>query len=141
MREIEFRIYDKELEKMVYFDDEDYDYRPPLTFRLDQVFRKDSQYNDYEDFEWNDISSKVEIMQYTGLKDENGKKIFEGDIVKDEYCIYEVVYDGNGYYVKVVKLLKACGTEEGLLYDLSDYKDLEIIGNIWDNPDLLKEEL
>ncbi len=139
MREIEFRIYDKELEKMIYLDDEDYDYRPPLTFRLEQVFRKDNNYNDYEDFEWNDISDRVEIMQYTGLKDKKGKKIFEGDIVKDEYCIYEVVYDRNGYYVNVVKLLKACGTDIGLLYDLSDYKDLEIIGNIWDNPELLKE--
>ena len=81
------------------------------------------------------------IGQYTGLKDKNGKKIFEGDIVKDDYCIYKVVYDGNGYYVKVNRLLKECGTDKGLLYDLSDYKDLEVIGNIWDNPELLKEEL
>ena len=81
------------------------------------------------------------IGQYTGLKDKNGKKIFEGDIVKDDYCIYEVVYDGNGYYVEVVKLLKECGTDKGVLYDLSDYKDLEVIGNIYDNPELLKEEL
>ena len=81
------------------------------------------------------------IGQYTGLKDKNGKKIFEGDIVKDDYCIYEVVYDGNGYYIEVVKLLKECGTQKGILYDLSDYKDLEVIGNIYDNPELLKEEL
>lgn len=78
------------------------------------------------------------IGQYTGLKDKNGKKIFEGDIVKDEYCIYKVVYDGNGYYVEVDKLLKECGTEKGLLYDFSDYKDIEVIGNIHDNPELLE---
>ncbi len=81
------------------------------------------------------------VGQYTRLKDKKGKKIFEGDIVKDQYCIYEVVYDGNGYYIQVVKLLKECGTAKGLLYDLSDYKDLEIIGNIYDNPELLEEEL
>ena len=81
------------------------------------------------------------IGQYTGLKDKNGKKIFEGDIVKDQYCIYEVVYDGNGYYVEVNRLLKECGTEEGILYDLSDYKDLEVIGNIYDNPELYEVEL
>ena len=136
MREIEFRIYDKELEKMIYLDDEDYDYRPPLVFRLDQVFRKDSQYNDYEDFEWNDISDRVEIMQYTGLKDKNGKKIFEGDIVKtynNEKCI--VKYNYNQFGLSVVDKSKPYGWVDFIVYNL------EVIGNIWDNPELLKEEL
>ena len=35
MRDIKFRAWDKEFEKMTYFDDEEYDYRPPLAFRLD----------------------------------------------------------------------------------------------------------
>lgn len=37
MRDIKFRAWDKEFEKMTYFDDEEYDYRPPLAFRLDQL--------------------------------------------------------------------------------------------------------
>ena len=41
MREIKFRCWDKEYEKMTCFDDEDYQYTPPLVFRLDQVFKKD----------------------------------------------------------------------------------------------------
>ena len=79
------------------------------------------------------------LMQYTGMKDINGTEIYEGDIVKDQYCIYEVVYDGNGYYVKVVRVLKECGTQKGLLYDLSNYEDLEVIGNIYENLELLEK--
>lgn len=37
MREIKFRGYDKEYEKMTYFDDEDYEHKPPFIFRLDQT--------------------------------------------------------------------------------------------------------
>ena len=134
MREIEFRIYDKELEKMVYFDDEDYDYRPPLTFRLEQVFRKDNNYNDYEDFEWNDISDRVEVMQYTGLKDKNGKKIFEGDIAKYPYgnVVGKIIYL-HGSFV----LSDFYDENEWDLTVIVD--DIEVIGNIWDNSELLKE--
>ena len=76
-REIKFRAYDKEVEKMTYFDDEDYLYNYPFILRQEQVFKKDSNYDDYEDFEYKDITNKVELMQYTGRHDKNGKKIYE----------------------------------------------------------------
>lgn len=82
-------------------------------------------------------NKKVEantIGQYTGLTC-NGNKIFEGDIVKGAWdTIFQVVYDDCylGFRAK----------EEGGMHNCIDYYGLdliEVIGNIHDNPELLKE--
>ena len=75
------------------------------------------------------------VGQYTGLTDKNGTKIFEGDIVSLRKCnelIYKVVYDNFRFELHNKNDI-AC-------YVLRIYKskDLEIIGNIHDNPELLK---
>lgn len=72
------------------------------------------------------------VGQYTGLKDKNGKKIFEGDIVQDNIIFGEVAWDDK--------------TASFIIDDIQDgyqgYSDwihkIEVIGNIHSNPELLE---
>ena len=142
MREKKFRCWDKEYEKMTCFDDEDYQYTPPLVFRLDQVFKKDSNYDDYEDFEYNDITNEIEIMQYTGLHDKNGKEIWEGDIVncKTKYGKAKAIIKFiNGKFVAYwdSKITHPKNGHHIACYDIN--KKFEVIGNIYENRELLNE--
>ena len=148
-RTIKFRAWDKEYEKMTYFDEEDYEYKPPLVFRLDQVFKKDDNYDDYEDFEYNDITDKVEIMQYTGLHDENGKEIYEGDIIEFSYDMFvgnfdtfvakgKVVFEEGAFYVEAFENERTTEGEAYLLYSIN-LDTIEVIGNIYENKELLNE--
>ena len=82
------------------------------------------------------------VGQYTGLTDKNGKKIFEGDIVKIDYkYIRYIEYSGEcSAFVKFRYIDKLTSEFSGYLgkgYD--NYKQtIEIVGNIHDNPELLK---
>ena len=133
-REIKFRAYDKEDERMTYFDDENYLYHCPVILRLEQVFKKDSNYDDYEDFEYKDATDKVELMQYTGLHDKNGKEIYEGDILKGTFYGFPMPeYD---YVFQIYWDEK----EKGFMASYFEPSECEVIGNIYDNPELLGEK-
>ena len=80
---------------------------------------------------------KETVGQYTGLTDKNGKKVFEGDIVKNEYRkgqyqYFKIVYDTRFYCWQVENKYGMLG----FLYNVIG--DLEVIGNIYDNPKLLE---
>lgn len=68
------------------------------------------------------------LMQSTGLKDKNGKEIFEGDITKIFGLIREVNFNGARFFVK-----------PALTFDSVESEDVKVIGNIYENPELLKE--
>lgn len=100
---------------------------------------------------WHDPSEQVAIMQYTGLKDKNGKEIYEGDILEHETnyepykcvieyniedigscgCCYES-FEGAGFIGKILK-----GTKYNYSSFATEFRKMKIIGNIYENPELL----
>ena len=127
MREIKFRAWlkeDKEMENVKTMD---------FTDKTIRCLKKNEFINAYllRRVSFDD----VELMQYTGLKDKNGKEIYERDIVvlnnieNDNMCI--VRYEHSSYRLEGWSLRE----------NLSNVEDrfLEVVGNIYENKNLLDE--
>ena len=115
-REIEFRAWckkQKEMTKVIV-----------LSFNNKGIIIPNGQVELFEN---------IELMQYTGLKDKNGVKIFEGDIVKlgeEEICFIEWDEYDCSYRIKNKEV-------DDILAGFRP-KDFEVIGNIYKNPELLE---
>ena len=132
MRDIKFRVWDtenKEMLKVQELDFEDTFYGGRLSIRTDQ-------YNDYFDIE------DMILMQYTGLKDKKQKEIYEGDIIKIKH-----EFDNTEYICEIIYVDGAFRTKKfifGSYYDCLYYWyandcEIEIIGNVWEDSDLLND--
>jgi len=118
MREIKFRAWDKKNKCFVDFEKEHW-WIEPHTGKP-QSGEDYEIYGDAEDFV---------ITQFTGSKDTDGKEIYEGDIVEKDKDVFEIDYTANYGFSSNVNV-NAGAT-------LSSYK---VIGNIYENPELLKVE-
>lgn len=105
--------------------------------------------NELEELELNDpvmndhisvYPDKIVLMQSTGLKDKNGKEIFEGDIVN--YKGRKAIIKWHGSYASFIyRFVDELNKRSAEWYPLYlAYLKCEVIGNIYENPELLEAE-
>ena len=113
-----------------------YDKEVHLIFEPATIF-----YSNGETDGWNEVDPST-ICQCTGLKDKYGKLIWENDIVKDKHGNFYKAFWQNNYYQFSWSCVKSDVFLIGAEWSLLGFKSFEIeaIGNIFDNPELLESE-
>jgi uncharacterized phage protein (TIGR01671 family) len=140
MRTIKFRAYIKKESVMV--DVESIDFI--AGYITHENLRRDNA-NDLEPRSQTDALcmtdfADLELMQFTGLLDKNGKEIYEGDIVKyfDSYQVYLLA---TVKFIDSAFVIQHDGMDDDYI-ELADFHlpgvSIEVIGNIYQNPELLK---
>ncbi len=113
MSNIEFRAFDKETSKIMDWD----------------TLCKNGDFTDFSD-------DRFVFMQFTGLRDNKGKKIFEGDVIRnrkerdEQLPYYECKYSNSkGKFIFVhIK-------SHSLNYEFQRLQECVVVGNVWDNPE------
>ncbi len=125
-REIKFRAWDKEGKR--WMDDPDY-----AVCNCGSIFLRKSGTTDYSCTK----TDRFVLMQYTGLKDKNGREIYDGDIL-DAFGGKAVVR-WNGWCYEPLDIC-TCGCSREFQKNPSKISEkMKVLGNIYENPELIKE--
>lgn len=134
MREIKFRAWEKSYKRMSKVTEikwkEEHLYHQIFTQAIVNNKRIDDSYT----YDFSGVSNGIVLMQFTGLKDKNGTDIYEGDIVN---CWGGECAFGVWEYSETIKILDIRDMNK---LTIIFWEGIEIIGNIHDNPELLKEQ-
>ncbi|HDU9138722.1 TPA: hypothetical protein RHA87_000941 [Campylobacter jejuni] len=135
LQDFDFRIWDEDNEEF---------YKNPSIFKIKQIKGPHnvvlSSYSDNERINFEGYDRKFEVELFTRLYDKNGKKVYENDIVKAKnpfnYLEAKISIHKEGAFYLENKSGHYIGS---LIYLVKDEGyDTEIIGNIHENPELLK---
>lgn len=133
--EIKFRVYNKDWKMMVQPEDVRCIYFDGITNSACGVkFIIETIDGVRHEQLWEDFGDDVVFMQYTGLKDNNGKEIYEGDIVQLSINEEKPHHFGKVEYLPP-KFFVIDGEKSGLILT----NRYEVIGNIYENPELLPQ--
>jgi uncharacterized phage protein (TIGR01671 family) len=131
MREIKFRAWDPEEKRMSYQDHTD------ITRTNNNEWEWSPCCITFEEYPNEPIWGQLILMRYIGLKDKNGKEIYEDDIVKDDIGRIFVVGFIEGCFTANYPGYQK-GDRFELLSDQDPDRSCGAIGNIYENPELLQ---
>lgn len=146
MKEYKFRAWDKDNEHMAYSDKHEWDYDFSFDGKSGNLScAVNCRYCDTFGDEHDDWQELDNLMPYIGVKDKNGKEIYDGDIVKFDVYEYEQLVSSVVSYVKWCEglcsfsvVVNNQGVRGTLGHFLDSNKEVEVIGNIYENADLLE---
>ena len=142
MREIKFRAWDKKTNDMILVLSLDFLFESEKGIRAEGACNCNGGFTqDHEPHKHEVFPEDLILMQFTGLLDKNGKKIFEGDVVEDGTIVddYGKPFRGLiGFETSAFRLIKTnCDCGECLNSVLISGNELIVIGNLYESPELL----